>query len=219
MHIYPLLLPCQQSLLLVYYVGCGWSSCPWQPSYSRTGNWSWSEHIRHYLTTRDYQGGPCHYEPLPVDDIWNSPLSYGPCLYTYINYIPHVVICTAINEQNSVFSLTFQEKRKTKTVAHSFSPEFSHLFDLAVPLSCSAKADGTSVTLAQKLAEGCIFVELWHQPPKRSASFLTGGWKSDTTGTGAVTGRRLAHGAKDVLLGRAQVPLSQLLQKSTGRNH
>ena len=34
--------------------------------------------------------------------------------------------------------------------------------------------------------------------------------------SGVVTGRRLIPGAKDVLLGRARVPLVQLLHKSTG---
>ena len=107
----------------------------------------------------------------------------------------------------------------TKTIAHSFSPEFSHVFDLALPLTFHpTKASTTSVTLAQKLAEGCIFVEVWHQSPKRGSSSLTGVWQSELTGSGSsvVTGRRLAPGARDVLLGRLQVPLLQLLQRSTG---
>ena len=60
---------------------------------------------------------------------------------------------------------------------------------------------------------------MWHQAPKGSSPSLTGGWQQRTKAaaeSGVVTGRRLVPGTKDVLLGRANVPLLQLLQKSTG---
>ena len=114
-----------------------------------------------------------------------------------------------------------QEKRTTKTIARSFSPEFSHLFDLSLPLTSHlTKTLGgpstTTANLAQKLAEGSMLVEIWHQTPKGSSPSFIGGWESTKAESGVVTGRRLMHGAKDVLLGRAKVPLVQLLQKSTG---
>lgn len=120
-----------------------------------------------------------------------------------------------------------QEKRTTKTIARSFSPEFSHLFDLALPLTSpstktlSGPSTSTTTTattnLAQKLADGYMLVELWHQPPKGSSPSLIGGWQSARAAeSSVVTGRRLVPGAKDVLLGRAKVPLLQLLHKSTG---
>lgn len=120
-----------------------------------------------------------------------------------------------------IIYIVFQEKRTTKTIARSFSPEFSHLFDLALPLtSHSTKLSGPSatiITLAQKLSESYMLVEIWHQAPKGSSpSSLTRGWQSAKTESGVVTGRRLVPGTKDVLLGRAKVPLLQLLQKSTG---
>ena len=61
-------------------------------------------------------------------------------------------------------------------------------------------------------------MEMWHQTPKKSSpSSLRGAWPSATAeSSGVVTGRRLIPGTKDVLLGRAKVPLVQLLQKSTG---
>ena len=74
----------------------------------------------------------------------------------------------------------------------------------------------SSTTLAERLAEGCMVVELWHQPPKRSGPSTLSSWQAATSGSGVVTGRRLAPGTKDVLLGQARVPLVQLLQKSTG---
>ena len=114
----------------------------------------------------------------------------------------------------------FQEKRTTKTIARSFSPEFSHLFDLALPLtSHPTKLGGpsTTTTLARKLTEGYMLVEIWHQAPKGSSpSSLTRTWQSGKAESGVVTGRRLMPGIKDVLLGRAKVPLMQLLRKSTG---
>ena len=117
-----------------------------------------------------------------------------------------------------------QEKRTTKTIARSFSPEFSHLFDLTLPLtSPSTKTlDGRTTTtattnLAQKLIDGYMLVELWHQAPKGSSPSLVGGWQSARAAeSGVVTGRRLVPGTKDVLLGRAKVSLLQLLHKSTG---
>ena len=59
-------------------------------------------------------------------------------------------------------------------------------------------------------------MEIWHQAPKGSSPSLIGGWQSTKAESGVVTGRRLMPGAKDVLLGRARLPLVQLLQKSTG---
>ena len=61
-----------------------------------------------------------------------------------------------------------------------------------------------------------MVVEMWHRAPKGSSPSLTGGWQSTNTESGVVTGRRLVPGDKDVLLGRAKVPLMQLLKKSTG---
>jgi hypothetical protein len=61
-----------------------------------------------------------------------------------------------------------------------------------------------------------MLVEIWHQAPKGSSPPLIGGWQSTRADSGVVTGRRLVPGTKDVLLGRAKVPLVQLLQKSTG---
>ena len=118
--------------------------------------------------------------------------------------------------------LTLQEKRTTKTVARSFAPEYSHFFDLALPLMqvqgnrshqtkgckhAASKTDNRS-SLAERLAKGLVILKIWHQVPRKGGQ--TGPVEA------SVYGRRLGPTFRDVLLGYVEVPLIQLLQKHTG---
>ena len=118
--------------------------------------------------------------------------------------------------------LILQETRTTKTVARSFAPEFSHFFDLALPLvqvqsdrshptrgckHAASKSNDRSF-LAERLAKGLVTLKIWHQVPRKGGH--TGPVEA------RVFGRRLGPTFRDVLLGYVEVPLIQLLQKHTG---
>ena len=118
--------------------------------------------------------------------------------------------------------LILQETRTTKTVARSFAPEYSHFFDLALPLvqvqgdrshqtrGCkqTASKSNNKSSLAERLAKGLVILKIWHQVPR----------KGGQTGLveAKVFGRRLGPTFRDVLLGYVEVPLIQLLQRHTG---
>ena len=118
--------------------------------------------------------------------------------------------------------LTLQEKRTTKTVARSFAPEYSHFFDLALPLvqvqgdrshqtmrsKHAASKTSNRSSLAERLAKGLVILKIWHQVPRKGGR--TGPVEA------CVYGRRLGPTFTDVLLGYVEVPLIQLLQKHTG---
>ncbi|XP_048237074.1 C2 domain-containing protein 3-like isoform X2 [Haliotis rufescens] len=108
--------------------------------------------------------------------------------------------------------LTNEGERITKTVARTFSPEFSHYLDFPCPLLWTdSKNDGTS--LAELLETGEATFEVWHQVPG-----LHGGTVGQyvPTGTEAVIGRCVVQKTGDVLLGTTTLKLASLLTHRTG---
>ena len=91
----------------------------------------------------------------------------------------------------------------------TFSPDFSHSLEFALPLVSQQSAHSMAVSLAQRLAEGTAVVEVWHKVPTSDS------WGAGSVG-GAVCGRRLGPAIRDVCLGQAVLPLIQLLQKQSG---
>ncbi|XP_067663139.1 C2 domain-containing protein 3-like [Haliotis asinina] len=108
--------------------------------------------------------------------------------------------------------LTNEGERITKTVARTFSPEFSHYLDFPCPLLWTdTKNDGTS--LAELLEMGEATFEVWHQVPG-----LHGGTVGQyvPTGSETVMGRCMVQKTGDVLLGTTTVKLVSLLTHRTG---
>lgn len=118
--------------------------------------------------------------------------------------------------------LISQEKRTTKTIARCFAPDYSHFFDLALPLlqvqddrlyqakghEHTASKSKCEISLAEGLARGSLALEIWHQVPRKVA-------QSGPT-EARVFGRQLGPAFRDILLGYVEIPLVQLLQKHTG---
>ena len=92
----------------------------------------------------------------------------------------------------------------------SFSPEFSHSLEFALPLASRDPVPPytVSVPLVQRLAESSAVVEVWHKVPRTDSR--------PAPVTGAVFGRRLAPAFRDVCLGQAVVPLIELLERHKG---
>ena len=110
--------------------------------------------------------------------------------------------------------LMAQEERRTKTIALSFAPEFSHFFDICLPLVFQQDTIPHStrickVPLAEMLSSGIMYVEVWHEVQRRQ---LKGTLPDDKC-----FGRTLFAGSKDILLGCAELPLSQLLYRHSGQ--
>ena len=95
----------------------------------------------------------------------------------------------------------------------SFSPDFSHSFDVALPLVSRESVPPYTVTvpLAQRLAECSTVVEIWHKIPKNDHSR-----RAQASVGGVVFGHRLAPAFRDVCLGRAVIPLVLLLERESG---
>lgn len=110
-------------------------------------------------------------------------------------------------------TLSLQEKRQTKTVMRSFSPEFSHSFDIALPLILRESVHPYTVTipLAQRLTECNVVIEIWHKIPKNDLRC------PPASIHGVVFGHRLVPAFRDVCLGCAVVPLVTLLEKQNGQ--
>ena len=120
-------------------------------------------------------------------------------------------------------------KKTTKTVARSFAPEFSHFFDLALPLVLDTHKQKMSparfqdapsmhrgspmVPLAERLAKGFAVVELWHQVPKRDVTTVPKALPQDSR---IPFGRRVVPAIKDISLGYVEIPLVHLLQGYPG---
>ncbi|KAK7097644.1 C2 domain-containing protein 3-like [Littorina saxatilis] len=102
-----------------------------------------------------------------------------------------------------------QEERVTKTVARTFSPEFSHHLEFPLQLLWSGSHDDPG-SLAQMLETGQAEFEIWHQVPGM-ISGVTEYECDDRTG-----GKRLVPTSGDVLLGTCTVPLTQLLARHGG---
>ena len=106
-------------------------------------------------------------------------------------------------------ALFLQEGRCTKTVMRSFSPQFSHSLEFALPLVTRQTAPPYTLSLADRLAESSAVVEVWHKVPRTHS-------RPAPVPPGAVTGRPLAPVFRDVCLGQAVVPLITLLETHTG---
>lgn len=118
--------------------------------------------------------------------------------------------------------LASQDKRTTKTIARCFAPDYSHFFDLALPLlqlqddrprrakghKHTASKSKSEVSLAERLARGSVLLEIWHQVPRKEA-------RTGPTEV-RVFGRQLGPAFRDILLGYVEIPLVRLLQKHTG---
>lgn len=108
-----------------------------------------------------------------------------------------------------------QEERRTKTIALSFAPEFSHFFDICLPLvfqqdKVPHSTQICKVPLAKILSSEIMFVEVWHEVQRRQ---LKGTLPDDKC-----FGRMLVAGSKDILLGCVELPLAQLLYRHSGQS-
>ncbi|XP_053399357.1 C2 domain-containing protein 3-like [Mercenaria mercenaria] len=113
--------------------------------------------------------------------------------------------------------LTFlgaEGERITRTVARSFSPEFSHFMDFPCPLLWT-EPNSDALCLAEILETAEASFEVWHQVPgmtsdlDRQLSALT---------ADGVSGRQIVEKTSDVLLGSTTLPLVNLLSQRTGIN-
>ncbi|XP_059149560.1 C2 domain-containing protein 3-like [Physella acuta] len=102
-----------------------------------------------------------------------------------------------------------ENERMTKTVARSFSPEFTHYIDFPCPLLMSNVHSTDATSLAELLESGEAEFEVWHQIP----TGLNKDFQMEKSGS---AGRRLTQHTGDVLLGTAIVPLVSLLTRRTG---
>ncbi|XP_076468573.1 C2 domain-containing protein 3-like isoform X2 [Babylonia areolata] len=103
-----------------------------------------------------------------------------------------------------------QEERVTKTVARTFSPEFSHHVELPLQLMWSGDQDDPA-SLAQVLETGHLSLQVWHQVPTSSSPGVVEYECDDRTG-----GKRLVQTSGDVLLGTCTIPLAHLLIRQAG---
>ncbi|CAH3017538.1 unnamed protein product, partial [Porites evermanni] len=108
-----------------------------------------------------------------------------------------------------VIHFPFGRKRKhvTRTVARTFSPEFTYSADLLLPIVLPAGVGGKKqLSLAEQLEDAAIVFEVWHQMSRgMSGNQVT---RSGDYGKGGREG--------DVLLGVGRVPLIMLLTRKTG---
>ncbi|CAL1526799.1 unnamed protein product, partial [Lymnaea stagnalis] len=104
-----------------------------------------------------------------------------------------------------------EHERITKTVARTFTPEYSHYMDFPCPLLMSDISSIDATSLAELLESAEVVFEVWHQIP-------SGLHKGEPSSTSGVAVRKLAHQTGDVLLGTCIVPLNSLLIRRTGVN-
>ncbi|KAK3100781.1 hypothetical protein FSP39_025242 [Pinctada imbricata] len=107
-----------------------------------------------------------------------------------------------------------EDERITRTVARSFSPEFSHSMDFPLSLIWT-EPDTEALSLAEILEGGTVTMEIWHQVPGLAPDMdrqLLQMAENETKG------RQLIGKTCDVLLGTTTLPLSQLLTHRTGIN-
>ncbi|KAK7503764.1 hypothetical protein BaRGS_00004887, partial [Batillaria attramentaria] len=102
-----------------------------------------------------------------------------------------------------------QDERVTKTVARTFSPEFSHHLEFPVQLLWSGDHDDPGC-LAQLLETGQAEFEVWHQVP----GLFPG--DSELECDEVTGGKRLVQKTGDVLLGTCVVPLAAMLSRQSG---
>ena len=105
-----------------------------------------------------------------------------------------------------MFSL--QNSFQTKTVAQTFSPEFSYHCDLSLSLNNGSKHTKEKC-LAENLLHGKVIFEVWHKVV--SKPLVT----SDSSCEG-VANRKLHPPPAAILLGTTEVALSELIEKRTG---
>ncbi|KAK3584373.1 hypothetical protein CHS0354_001298 [Potamilus streckersoni] len=105
-----------------------------------------------------------------------------------------------------------KEERVTRTIARSFSPEFSHHIDFPCPLLWT-EADSDVISFAELLETAEAVFEVWHQVPGLSTDLD----RQLTVGDGGeVSGRKTLGKTGDVLLGMCTLSLRALLIKRTG---
>ncbi|KAL3878157.1 hypothetical protein ACJMK2_030527 [Sinanodonta woodiana] len=105
-----------------------------------------------------------------------------------------------------------KEERVTRTIARSFSPEFSHHMDFPCPLLWT-EADSEVLSFAELLETAEATFEVWHQVPGLSSDLD----RQLTVGDGGeVSGRKTLGKTGDVLLGTCTLSLRALLIKRTG---
>ena len=148
---------------------------------------------------------------------WMCKLSHMPRKWTLTHQ--------GVPSTSSISCISSYEKRSTKTVARCFTPEFSHFFDIALPLILSDHIlqkkpqqhpyipTSTRVSLAEKISDSNMIIEIWHQVPGKDSR------PGPVPVDGRPFGRRLGPTFKDVLLGYVEIPLIQLLQRHTGKHN
>lgn len=132
----------------------------------------------------------------------------------YLYYGPIALVHIYIDKTVFIKFSFFQNEHTTKTVARSFAPEFSHFFDLSLPVKLDTHGHTTMVatSLAERLEHTSALLEVWHCMPKHQTTTTSSSEESHTT----LLGRRLGGTLQDVLLGSVEVPLNSLLLKHTG---
>ena len=58
-----------------------------------------------------------------------------------------------------------QDERVTRTVARTFSPDFTYYMDFPCPLIWSEPSSPDALSLAEILETGEVELEVWHQVP------------------------------------------------------
>lgn len=109
-----------------------------------------------------------------------------------------------------------KETKITKTMALSFTPEFSHHAEFVCPLIFGQNRP-EKVSLAELLMTAEVFLEVWHQP-EPGASPMEERHVQNAVGRSSLdhVGSLVLIRSGDVYLGKVTVPLSHLLLHRTG---
>ncbi|EDV24849.1 uncharacterized protein TRIADDRAFT_56176 [Trichoplax adhaerens] len=105
----------------------------------------------------------------------------------------------------ATISLSFldeKKKRRTRTVANSFAPNFSCQVDFTLPVAYHFN-EGRNISLAELLETSEILIELWHRRPKSAYEVILPDKLKDET-------------LDDIRLGYVAVPLIKLISTSKG---
>ncbi|XP_072039618.1 C2 domain-containing protein 3-like [Amphiura filiformis] len=111
--------------------------------------------------------------------------------------------------------LAKEDMRISRTIARTFSPEFSHHVDFPCPMLLT-DGDNDAMSLAESLETAEMKLQVWHQTPGFRPDHKTDYRQLDVGSAPSVSGRQLIPGSVDVLLGTAVIPLYSLLTHRTG---